>query len=86
MIEKIDELAPNVVFLEKVSWVGEKPRDGFVCSARVRYRQEKQDCVIGFEGEKIKVVFDKHQKGVAEGQSVVLMDGNRCIGGGIIFS
>ena len=30
------------------------------------------------------VKFDTPQKGMAEGQSVVLYDGNTCLGGGIL--
>ena len=86
MNNKIDEISPNVVYIHKLSWVNDMPADMFRCSARIRYRQEKQDCVISYEKDMVKVTFDKHQKGVAEGQSVVLMDGNTCIGGGIITS
>ena len=86
MDEKVNELAPNVVNISKLSWVNTKPANHFKCNARIRYRQEKQDCTLEIMDNVVKVIFDKHQKGVAEGQSVVLMDGNTCIGGGIITS
>jgi tRNA-specific 2-thiouridylase len=65
-----------------------------VC-ARIRYRQEKQSCIISKHtsnstksreesGEDFIVVFDTPQKGMAEGQSVVFYDGDTCIGGGIL--
>lgn len=62
-------------------------------SARIRYRQEKQDCIVkmnslkaisDYSSIKMTVTFDKPQKGMAEGQSVVLYDGNLCLGGGIL--
>lgn len=61
-------------------------------TARIRYRQEKQTCVISknIEQENSKtennytVEFDTPQKGMAEGQSVVFYDGNTCLGGGIL--
>ncbi|MCF7865121.1 MAG: tRNA 2-thiouridine(34) synthase MnmA [Candidatus Pacebacteria bacterium] len=63
-------------------------------SARIRYRQEKQSCIISKNNEQRKeihshkgqyiVTFDTPQKGIAEGQSVVLYDGDTCLGGGIL--
>ncbi len=64
-------------------------------SARIRYRQEKQPCVIRLDEEgagsgsgkaacAYVVEFDMPQKGMAEGQSVVLYDGDTCLGGGIL--
>ncbi len=63
--------------------------------ARIRYRQERQPCVISQVENKNKkpesqydseyiVTFDTYQKGMAEGQSVVFYNGNTCIGGGIL--
>ena len=69
--------------------------------ARIRYRQEKQSCVISKadangtannvaanttdkNSTEYIVTFDTAQKGMAEGQSVVLYDGNTCLGGGIL--
>lgn len=74
---------------------------GIRVDARIRYRQEKQSCVISRADangtasnaadnttEEINteyiVTFDTPQKGMAEGQSVVLYDGNTCLGGGIL--
>ncbi len=84
MNEKLDEVAPNQAFLDSVRWVGEKPAESITYGARVRYRQEKQVCTIKYEGDRLKIMFDKHQKGMASGQSVVLYDGKRCLGGGIL--
>jgi tRNA-specific 2-thiouridylase len=57
-------------------------------SARIRYRQEKQTCTINKvceTGSDVYIVtFDTPQKGMAEGQSVVLYDGSTCLGGGIL--
>ena len=53
-------------------------------SCRIRYRQEKIKCKIGKEKEGIKVIFDRPQMGVSAGQSLVLYNGEVCLGGGII--
>jgi tRNA-uridine 2-sulfurtransferase len=59
-----------------------QPTPGKKLSCRIRYRQKKAGCK--FDGE--KVVFDKPQMGVSPGQSLVLYDGEICLGGGIIDS
>lgn len=54
--------------------------------AKVRYRQEDQPCRITKHGEDtIEVSFDTPQRAITMGQSVVLYDKNRCLGGGKII-
>lgn len=54
-------------------------------SAKTRYRQADQACRLEpiIDGE-MRVVFDEPQRAITPGQSVVLYDGNECLGGGII--
>ncbi len=68
--------------LENVNIIGEIKNKKYLC--RIRYRQEKVECRIEKDGKKIKVIFDKPQMGVSSGQSLVLYDGEICLGGGII--
>ena len=72
----------------EVSWIGSAPTgiaDGLRCSAKVRYRQADQDCVVtALSSGEIKVVFDQRQKAVAPGQFVVFYDADRCLGGAVI--
>jgi tRNA-uridine 2-sulfurtransferase len=84
----------NISFSQPIeTYLGKK------ISARIRYRQEKQGCVIeqlrtndsapqkhtdNTTSQTYTVTFDKPQKGMAEGQSVVLYNGNVCLGGGIL--
>jgi tRNA-specific 2-thiouridylase len=69
-----------------LTWVsGEAPEAGARLSAKVRYRQPDQACqVASIDGEKMTLVFDKPQRAVTPGQSVVLYSGDECLGGGII--
>src|SRR3989338_370815 len=53
-------------------------------SCRIRYRQEKIGCKIKISGDGTKVIFDKPQIGVSPGQSLVLYDGEICLGGAIM--
>ena len=53
--------------------------------AKVRYGAKEDDAVIIPINEKVvKVVFDKPQRAITPGQSVVFYDGDRVVGGGVI--
>ena len=60
--------------------------------ARIRYRQPLQNCVLTkkdspnlSDGQgKIFVNFEKEQKTASAGQSIVIYDGDICLGGGVI--
>ena len=71
-----------------LSWIGAAPYglDGeFRCTAKVRYRQADQDCVIRLlDGNRVEVRFDERQKAVAPGQFVVFYSDARCLGGAVI--
>lgn len=63
---------------------GSEPKFPLKCQARIRYRQEKQECLVEKELKGHRVYFKEFQDGVSVGQSVVLYDGEICLGGGII--
>jgi tRNA-specific 2-thiouridylase len=68
------------------SWIsGEAPAAPSRHRAKTRYRQVDAPCVLSqlAEGE-IKVDFDAPQWAITPGQSVVLYDGDTCLGGAII--
>ncbi|MGB5793010.1 aminomethyltransferase beta-barrel domain-containing protein, partial [Poseidonibacter sp.] len=67
-------------------WVLEHPpKVGDKLMAQVRYRQQKQECTVTkTDGDKVLVKFDKPQRAVTLGQSLVLYDGKYCLGGGFI--
>ena len=70
----------------QLSWVsGSAPAAGRRLTAKVRYRQADQDCVVTECGDvELLLEFDRPQRAVTAGQSVVLYDGDSCLGGGII--
>jgi tRNA-specific 2-thiouridylase len=70
----------------QLSWVsGFPPEAGAKLTARVRYRQADQDCVVTRIGsDELVLEFGQPQRAVTAGQSVVLYDGENCLGGGII--
>lgn len=71
---------------EQLSWVaGEAPDFPCRVTAKTRYRQPDQSCVISQnEDGSVQVEFDEKQRAVTPGQSVVFYQGDICLGGGII--
>lgn len=71
---------------EKLSWVsGHAPEPGQKLTARVRYRQADQECTVSeISAHRLVLEFALPQRAVTAGQSVVLYDGENCLGGGII--
>ncbi|WP_256462114.1 tRNA 2-thiouridine(34) synthase MnmA [Moraxella nasovis] len=72
----------------KMDWVAGVPdgllTTGYTCTAKTRYRQPDQACTVFATDDGIKAIFDKPQRAVTEGQSVVFYDGEVCLGGGVI--
>ena len=60
--------------------------DDYEGSAKVRYRQEDQECKFQILENKIKVEFKNKQRSITPGQSVVLYKDQVCLGGGEISS
>ena len=54
------------------------------CYVRIRYRQEKQSCILEKKKDSFYIVFDEMQNGITVGQSAVFYDSSVCLGGGII--
>lgn len=70
--------------VRQLSWVARAPHVGIECSAQVRYHGEQLECTLGmFRDRELKIVFKKPVL-VAPGQSIVLYQGDSCIGGGIV--
>ncbi len=67
-------------------WIeGAPPATGFECTAQVRYRQQAEPCRVEVAGDGgLRVRFDRAQRAVTPGQSLVLYDGERCLGGAVI--
>ena len=70
----------------QLSWVsGAAPEAGSRLTAKVRYRQDDQPCrLLDLSGGEVLLEFEQPQRAVTAGQSVVLYDGDCCLGGGII--
>ena len=72
---------------EPAHWIGgEPPAQRFRCTAQTRYRQLEESCEVTIDANtgQLDVRFDRPQRAVTPGQSVVLYDGDTCLGGAII--
>ena len=71
------------IILGNTNWIaGNEPKNDLLLSARVRYRQTLQKCIVK-NNEKFILDFSVPQV-VDSGQSAVLYNGSQCLGGGII--
>ncbi len=70
------------------TWIsGRPPVAGARLSAKIRYRQADQACtVVIADRDQLALRFDQPQRAVTPGQSVVLYDGEVCLGGAVIDS
>ena len=67
------------------SWVLVAPEAGTSHSAKTRYRQADSACIVSrVEGAGVAVDFSQPQRAITPGQSVVLYDGEVCLGGAVI--
>ena len=69
-----------------IFWVaGEAPKMPVKLTAKVRYRQSDQECLLELDEQgRYRVTFGQPQRAVTPGQSVVFYDGDICLGGGVI--
>jgi tRNA-specific 2-thiouridylase len=80
-------LLSRTLSAESLAWVsGEPPRAGSRLAAKTRYRQADAPCRIVRSDATLEVEFDEPQWAVTPGQSVVLYEGEICLGGGVIYS
>ena len=79
-------LASNVSWTETAHWIaGSPPGVDFACTAQTRYRQRDEPCTVRVRDDgTLEVAFARPQRAVTPGQSLVLYDGDACLGGAII--
>jgi tRNA-specific 2-thiouridylase len=68
-----------------LSWIGPPPESGRRYGAKTRYRQRDAACEVReLTDQRLVLCFDEAQWAVTPGQSVVIYEDDRCLGGGII--
>lgn len=69
----------------EATWLTSTPNFPLRCKAKVRYRQQDQDCTVTHENGTLTVLFDTPQRAITPRQSVVFYDGEVCLGGAVII-
>ncbi len=85
-----DYLLKHQLQASQLHWVaGHPPGQTFSCAAKIRYRQTEENCnvslnKVGDEDGIARVCFQRAQRAITPGQSIVFYQGDACLGGGII--
>ncbi len=80
-----DNLWRNELNLTQLHWINEPPRIGQTYQVRTRYRAALVDCHIArLEGDETSLRLDDAERALTAGQSAVLYEGERVVGGGIV--
>lgn len=79
-------LFSHTVLANQISWVEGLPTtESFRAQGKIRYAATEADCTVYPQGDRIQVDFDEPQRAVTAGQALVLYDGERVLGGGVIM-
>ena len=82
-----EELLGSGVIAREVNWLAEKPAVGSQIRVRVRHRAPlAAGELIRSDGDEIEIALDEPVSAITPGQSIVLYDGERVLGGGFIES
>jgi tRNA-specific 2-thiouridylase len=80
-----DELLGSGVVARDVNWLAAAPSVGDRVSVRVRHRAQLAPAeIVRLDAEEIELALDEPVSAITPGQSMVLYDGNRVLGGGFI--
>lgn len=81
-----DALYSDYLIASDISFVNDvNLENGFECTAKFRYRQKDTKVFVKKENENaIRVIFNEPVRAITPGQSVVLYDGDVCLGGATI--
>jgi tRNA-specific 2-thiouridylase len=79
-----DSLWRDTVSLSNIHWINDAPSDGKYV-VRSRHRAPLVDAQLEINGDEVNLKLTDPQRAFAPGQSVVIYDGDICLGGGIII-
>ena len=79
------KLERKELIAKNINWIsGSIPKLPMKITAKIRYRNIGSAALIKRENKEIKIKFQKPQRAIASGQSVVFYKGQELLGGGII--
>lgn len=81
-----EELFKTEVKARDFNWLCDKPTEPISATVRVRHTKwENPPCTVYPEGDCVKIICDEAVRAPAKGQSAVIYDGDRVLGGGFIY-
>jgi tRNA-specific 2-thiouridylase len=87
VVGAIDKTFKKSLVATNLNWIAiDKPKTEIKAQAKIRSTQQPTEVIVRPFNDDIEVVFDEYQKSIAIGQSVVLYDNDKVLGGGIIES
>lgn len=81
-----EDLFSRHLLADKISWVDAPPAPEFRADVKVRYKSPPAPATVRIHGDGVEVEFDRPLRAITPGQAAVFYDGDRVIGGGIIYS
>jgi tRNA-specific 2-thiouridylase len=76
--------SPSVLVIQDTNWISRIPDENKYFTAQIRYHGELLSCKIKITAKTGAEIIFKNSVLAASGQSVVLYDGEICLGGGVI--
>lgn len=87
IVGKNEDLFSDGLIAVNWNWINTPINDVVNAMIKIRYAAKEQQCKITqVEEAKVQIIFDEPQRAVAPGQSAVVYDGDKVLGGGIIYS
>ncbi len=75
----------NTLETGQIHWINQEQSAVEHCTAKIRYRQDDQQCTIeSTSGDRHVIHFKQPQRAITPGQSIVFYQGDVCLGGGVI--
>ena len=82
-----EELLGNGLIAKEINWLTDPPTVGTSVEVRVRHRAPLASAeIVRIDGNELEIALDDPVSSITPGQSVVLYDGERVLGGGFIES
>jgi tRNA-specific 2-thiouridylase len=80
-------LSAKKLICDQIHWISDiEPTMPFNCNAKIRYRQQDQECAVQqINANKLLVEYSAPQWAITPGQSIVFYQQDECLGGGIIM-
>jgi tRNA-specific 2-thiouridylase len=84
VVGPLAELSSVGVEVGELNWLAPPPASGSRVQVQPRYRAAAVSATVARGGEVLELAFDEEQRAITPGQSAVIFDGDRVLGGGRI--